>query len=110
MSDHETTLRELTEGIYIDASLPLLQLAPAEKAACLAGADALRRGTWQPIASAPKDGHAVIGLTWNREVFVVFWSHFYNTWRHADDGWCSGSAPRLTHWMPLPDAPTETTR
>lgn len=65
---------------------------------------------WQPIASAPKDGHAVIGLTWNREVFVVFWSHFYNTWRHADDGWCSGSAPRLTHWMPLPDAPTETTR
>lgn len=101
MSDHETTLTQLatcfTEGTPTHA-------------ACLAGADALRRGTWQPIASAPKDGHAVIGLTWNREVFVVFWSHFYNTWRHADDGWCSGSAPRLTHWMPLPDAPTETTR
>ena len=45
MSDHETTLRDMAGGIYIDASLPLLHLAPAEKAADLAGADALRRGT-----------------------------------------------------------------
>jgi hypothetical protein len=80
--------------------------------ACLAGADALRRtcGTWQPIETATKTGTAFVGLTWNNETCAVYWSPTHECYRYAGDGWRSGDAPRLTHWMPLPDAPKETDR
>ena len=73
MSDHETTLRELAAGLLargrIDAEEPssasqradIIRKSERNADACLAGADALRRGTWQPIASAPKqDGHLLL--------------------------------------------------
>ena len=60
---------------------------------------------WQPIETAPKDGHAVIALTWNNERCVVYWNG--SDWRYAGDGWCGGSAPRITRWHEMPAAPPQ---
>ena len=66
---------------------------------------------WQEIAMAPKDGHAVIGLLWDGTVHPVFWTPVDGGyWKWAGDGWFSGAAPRLTHWMPLPDPPAAPVR
>ncbi len=59
---------------------------------------------WQPIATAPKDCRAIIGLTWSGDVQPVWWDRTHDNWRWQD-GYHGGLAPRLTHWMPLPDPP-----
>jgi len=62
-------------------------------------------GAWQPIETAPKDCRMVIGLTWAGVVHPVWWSKTYDQWQWANDGYHSGAAPRLTHWMSLPAPP-----
>jgi hypothetical protein len=60
---------------------------------------------WQPIDSAPQGGHSVIGLTWDGVVHPVYWDSRTYCWRWSGDGWFSGDAPRITHWMPMPEPP-----
>lgn len=59
------------------------------------------RMDWQPMTTAPQDGRAVIGRTWDNKVHPVFYSE-REGWRWCVDGWHSGLAPRLVAWMPLP--------
>lgn len=75
--------------------------------------------TWQPIATAPRDGNPiiVIGFSDNARIPVtVFWSV-------AEDGWCFDDGENCylradyqyaamkvyspTHWMPLPQPPLD---
>lgn len=62
--------------------------------------------TWQPIATAPKDGTAVLCFQ-NGNMRVCAWSvsgwAFYQ--RQPGDPIVVMLDP--THWMPLPDPPTE---
>ena len=59
--------------------------------------------TWQPIATAPKDGRTL--LLWSRNGGYVI-GQWFETGR---DGWWVAHAMQITptHWMPLPAAPTE---
>lgn len=73
---------------------------------------------WKPIESAPKDGTKILALcqptyyeTGKSMPFsyinVVWWrkrvEDDHNKWRHS----LNDSVAQPTHWMPLPDAPTE---
>jgi hypothetical protein len=69
---------------------------------------------WQPIETAPKDGHEVIIATWGSAgrccADVCYWSDDdYNdlgpSWRF----W-RWSMLTPTHWMPLPSPPAATAR
>jgi hypothetical protein len=58
---------------------------------------------WQPIATAPHTGIAV--LLWQpwksgRDCFVL--GHYANGWVSRD---CEDLQPGPTHWMPLPAPP-----
>ena len=120
MSDHETTLRHverLKAVARMYQTIPGMSPTQAEQdataVACLAGADALRRGTWQPIEIAPKDGTTILVWADGIRFPVVYWTDHDIEWWHVTDGkhgpWpLRGASP--THWMPLPDAPTEPTR
>lgn len=65
-------------------------------------------GEWQPIASAPKDGTAV--LLWTTDIIgangracVGRWGAYNGAW------WDVGMEYTLnhpTHWMPLPPSPS----
>ena len=55
---------------------------------------------WEPIETAPRDG-TVIDL-WDSE-----FGRITEQWWDEDDGCWSGFGPEnITHWMPLPGAPT----
>lgn len=61
---------------------------------------------WQPIEMAPKDGTEV--LVWDGSIrqiskFTVAGLDFDGHWWDAEGYWISG----ITHWMPLPEPPTE---
>ena len=66
---------------------------------------------WQPIETAPKDGTAIL-LWWpywsSSRAIVGWWAP-----RQPDLGWSAwessyqGNCPGPTHWMPLPEPPTE---
>ena len=73
---------------------------------------------WQPIETAPKDGTPVLVLfakdpndaddeDW---ILVVEWhdmgSELAFPWR-APDGGTGYNPERATHWMPLPNPPTD---
>ena len=62
-------------------------------------------GGWQPIETAPKDGNALVWVNWDDcnqgQVFVIDCAGFASGVPKPDG--CS-----VTHWMPLPAAPTET--
>ena len=57
--------------------------------------------TWRPIASAPKDGTFVLGLT-DCDQRAMAWDEAWHGWFSRNNILC-----RPTHWMPLPDAPGE---
>jgi hypothetical protein len=66
----------------------------------MARADAAGGAGWQPIATAPKDGEAI--LLWSGIVMRVGW------WFEDDEVWRLGNDSILrapTHWMPLPAKP-----
>lgn len=100
MTDHEKMLRELAH-----------RYAGEQRAACLAGADALRREPWQPIETASRDCK-------DRTSYLVFSPddgivtrtfRVKGIYRGFNWGADTGTADP-THWMPLPAAPTEPTR
>jgi hypothetical protein len=59
---------------------------------------------WRPIETAPKDGTVLLGYDngFGRE--IVWWSVPMNEW-YSDGEPLEFWTP--THWMPLPDAPTD---
>jgi hypothetical protein len=63
---------------------------------------------WQPIESAPKDGREIL-LSSTRDRFYIG----VGQWAEADstmnciEGWFWAYANRPTHWMPLPQPPTQ---
>lgn len=79
---------------------------------------------WQPIETAPKDGRA-IWLWSDGEAFLGYCEPANHLWRHNDTwtlkaSWtqresdmpdeiygCNVTDAKPTHWMPLPDAPTQ---
>lgn len=57
---------------------------------------------WQPIATAPKDGHLLVSDGENSR-WVATWASWW-----PEPGWCTVPGPyriRPTHWMKLPEAP-----
>ena len=62
--------------------------------------------TWQPIATAPKDGTAIL-VSGGCFIFCVEWNNEFDWWAVDDNKLgpfrLRGAAP--THWMPLPPAP-----
>ena len=60
---------------------------------------------WRPIATAPKDGTAILGW-WGGECMIVDWCVVVERWSLTHDGEDMFS-PEPTHWMPLPDGPKE---
>jgi len=65
---------------------------------------------WRDIATAPKDGAKIIAYSQdvsgntglNPFVSLCAW--------HPDAGFCTCELREVTHWMPLPPAPTDTGR
>lgn len=74
---------------------------------------------WQPIATAPRDGTAVLACAgWYDQGFDLWPSFhpftiYWGTYHPNSPGkkeWRDGTGarrPNVTHWMPLPPAPTE---
>jgi hypothetical protein len=62
---------------------------------------------WRDIATAPRDGTKIIGLTKRSEVYRVWWHEFEEGWDWQDD---FDSEQQIVGWMPLPPAPTDTGR
>ena len=60
---------------------------------------------WRPIATAPKDGTAILGW-WAGECMIVNWCVFIERWESSHDGE-DLFLPDPTHWMPLPEGPKE---
>lgn len=88
--------RDLAQNEVTLASLVEVQRSQA------ATIEAQARATvWQPIATAPKDGTFVLGLTDSDQRAIA--------WDEACQGWFSRNhiLCRPTHWMPLPDGPGE---
>jgi hypothetical protein len=65
--------------------------------------------TWQPIASAPKDGMPV--LIWAEDPYANVWGPFVAAWEpRFEEWWLNGDQdpdwyPNPTHWMPAPEGP-----
>lgn len=70
--------------------------------------------SWQPIETAPKDGTKlllhVLGNHGGNSIHVARWDAAYigsgwgHRWIHTDH-W-DGVSGKPTHWMPLPEPPT----
>lgn len=61
---------------------------------------------WQDIESAPKDGISVLVCqSRNGIVKAAYWSQAYNHWSVSAGP--MGYLDEVTHWMPLPAAPTQ---
>lgn len=59
---------------------------------------------WRPIETAPKDGTHI--LTYREAGFIAVAAFF----PHGRSEWCCTDGCHLlnvTHWMPLPEAPTD---
>lgn len=69
--------------------------------------------TWQPIATAPKDGTGILAFerfpeTSNWPVVYQIWvSHWWKGDALNSPRWGGGCYDGPSHWMPLPDPPTE---
>lgn len=60
--------------------------------------EATEPGGWRPIESAPKSEEVLLWATKQKpHAFIGFWDE-YDTYNQ----------PRITHWMPLPEAPEAT--
>jgi hypothetical protein len=61
-------------------------------------------GQWRPIATAPKDGSDILAYEEEDGIAIIWWG--FGCWLN-DAGTNDGLSPTPTHWMPLPDAPTD---
>lgn len=67
---------------------------------------------WQPIETAPKDGTAILLWGYADGIFIGWWfdtkTYEFGVLKRASEGWSGGwkmalgSAPKPTHWQPLP--------
>ena len=69
---------------------------------------------WQPIETAPKDGTRVIVTGWNfgvvgsdRHIATAVWLEDRQEWSEVEEEGDLSTLAYLTHWMPLPPAPTQ---
>lgn len=72
-----------------------------------AGAAALRRSLWQPIASAPQDGAWFLG-GWHHRRYGWCWDRcrWADDAEHKDGGYFYGGSGGIpTHWLKLPPPP-----
>ena len=63
---------------------------------------------WQPIETAPKDGHRSIILVWDGKDILTAYAYTNNRGEtYWWDGYsqCMEIDPPPTHWMPLPEPP-----
>lgn len=60
---------------------------------------------WRSMETAPKDGTAILGW-WGGECIIVDWCVVVERWGSTHDGEDT-FLPEPTHWMPLPDGPSE---
>lgn len=68
--------------------------------------EAPRTNKWQPIETAPKDGTEVLVTKPGYTMAVAGFD--YGEWRDAGDmGWGGYCDVEPTHWMPLPNPPSE---
>lgn len=60
---------------------------------------------WHPIETAPKDGSRFLAYE-RRDVshYPCWWCNDFSIWEGWQDDW--DSEPEPTHWMPLPEPPT----
>lgn len=68
--------------------------------------------SWQPIETAPKDGvTAVLVFQPHQaapdEMHVAVWDRGENSWLVVGDYFVEHDDEPVTHWMPLPPAPTQ---
>jgi hypothetical protein len=63
--------------------------------------------TWQPMATAPKDG--TLFLCWAPAAHGLPSMYSLCAW-HPDAGFCIDELRAATHWMPVPAPPVEETR
>jgi len=62
---------------------------------------------WRPIETAPKDGRGILGFVWPEWIEGFFWNG--HEWSFLSDGDIPNNAEHQpTHWMPLPEPPTDT--
>lgn len=69
--------------------------------------------TWQPIATAPKDGTLLIGFVPGSALYeVIFIRHWEDedTWRHDMGNETVPMDMEPTHWMPMPEVPSLSAR
>ncbi len=81
----------------------------AAEASCPAGVEP--SAVWRPIESAPKDGGEVLTYREAGLMAVAAWYSYEPVWRPGteESGWCVSDGADLvgvTHWRPLPDAPS----
>lgn len=66
---------------------------------------------WQPIETAPKDGTIILGFKFGILPIAVIWLPRSEDQSKNSDWWYSIEFPYLdvsglTHWIPIPKAPT----
>ena len=87
----------VSEDVEAEVSAALTQMVADERR--YAGSP------WRPIATAPKDGTAILGW-WFNECMIVDWCVVVERWGSTHDGE-DMFEPEPTHWMPLPEGPKE---
>jgi hypothetical protein len=91
----------VSEEVEAEVSAALNKLVADEKRHEARNAES----PWRPIATAPKDGTAILGW-WGGECMIVDWCVVVERWSLTHDGEDMFS-PEPTHWMPLPEGPKE---
>lgn len=74
------------------------------------------RMEWRPIETAPGDGTEILvtGINWNdpsrgRHTVTAKYNRCVGGWQASTD-WDNSTLEYLTHWMPLPPIPTDTSK
>ena len=97
MTTRETIPADIPEDAEREVYGALAQMVADER--CYAGSP------WRPIATAPKDGTAILGW-WGGECMIVDWCVVVERWGSTHDTE-DLFLPEPTHWMPLPEGPKE---
>jgi hypothetical protein len=63
---------------------------------------------WQPIETAPKDGRPLLVYD-GQDITTAKWELDFDWWEICvpSDGYVDSNCISPTHWMPLPEPPTE---
>ena len=61
---------------------------------------------WQPIETAPKDGSDLL-VNECGDVVIARWSQPFSVWAGPRDTYGEREVMYPTHWMPLPEPPSD---